>query len=101
MNRTQRHRGTELLIYVQFDPRRIVYDETRHISLIPGESLILHYNEHCKDPDAAQYKTLRPDYLSISKVGEHVLHYWTGGTDKNKLNRNKRVYWGADSEFPL
>lgn len=89
------------IVYVQFDPRRIVYDETRHISVIPGESLTLHYNEHYKDPTAAQYKTLRPDYLSISRVGEHVLHYWTGGMEKNQMNRNKRVYRGTDSELPF
>ena len=89
------------IVYAQFDPYRIVYDESRRISLIPGDNLILHYNEHYKDPAVAQYKALRPDYLSISRVGEPVLHYWTDGRVKGQLSSNRVGRMIKDAYLPF
>ena len=89
------------IVYAQFDPYRIVYDESRRISLVPGDNLILHYNEHYKDPAVAQYKALRPDYLSISRVGEPVLHYWTDGRVKGQLSRNRVGRASNDAYLPF
>ena len=89
------------IVYAQFDPYRIVYDESRRISLITGDNLILHYNEHYKDPAVAQYKALRPDYLSISRVGEPVLHYWTDGRVKGQLSSNRVGRMIKDAYLPF
>ena len=93
------------------EDRNIVYDNltltelstmnSRRISLIPGDNLILHYNEHYKDPAVAQYKALRPDYLSISRVGEPVLHYWRDGRVKGQLSSNRVGRMIKDAYLPF
>lgn len=65
------------------------------------DNLILHYNEHYKDPAVAQYKALRPDYLSISRVGEPVLHYWTDGRVKGQLSSNRVGRMIKDAYLPF
>ena len=87
---------------VEFDPRMIKYDESRQISLVPGEKIKLSYNDHLEDPTIVQkFKDMIPDYLSITRVGEQQLHYWTGTSDNKQLGRNRRVFQSRHNEVPF
>ena len=90
------------VVCVEFDPSTINYDESRQISLIPADKIKLSYNERTNDATIVhEFEKMMPDYLSITRVGEQQLHYWTGTSDKKQQSRNRRAFQSRCNEVPF
>ena len=85
------------IVFAEFDPNKIVYDKFRNCSIVQAQDLVLDYHNSEHNPDVDEYKNMRPDYISFSRVRERSLHYLIGEKEKNSSRR----YQSRNGELPF